>query len=181
MKREFLEGLGLEKDVIDKIMEENGKDINAEKAKATAKDDEIKTLKEQVDTANKEIKSYKDMDIDEIKQSVETWKATAKEHEKAYQKLKNDTALKDAVRTYDTVDEDVLMKLIDRDSLKFSEDGISGLKEQIEGLKEAKPYLFKSDEGSKPEDDRFNAHTPPDSNGGSVSPMEEAIANVFNE
>lgn len=180
MKREFLEGLGLEKEVIDKIMEENGKDINAEKAKVTAKDDEIKTLKEQVDTANKEIKSYKDMNIDEIKQSVETWKTTAKEHEKAYEKLKNDTALKDAVRTYDTVDEDVLMKLIDRDSLKFSEDGISGLKEQIEGLKEDKPYLFKNEE-SKPEDDRFHAHTPPDSNGGSVSPMEEAIANVFNE
>lgn len=181
MKREFLEGLGLEKEVIDKIMEENGKDINAEKAKATAKDDEIKTLKEQVETANKEIKSYKDMNIEEIQKSVETWKTTAKEHEKAYQKLKNDTALKDAVRGYDTVDEDVLMKLIDRESLKFSEDGISGLKEQIEGLKEAKPYLFKSDEGSKPEDDRFRAHTPPDSNGGSVSPMEEAIANIFNE
>ena len=111
MKREFLEGLGLEKEVIDKIMEGNGKDINAEKAKATAKDDEIKTLKEQVDTANKEIKSYKDMNIDEIKQSVETWKTTDKEHEKAYKKLKNDTALKDAVRGYDTVDEDVLMKL----------------------------------------------------------------------
>lgn len=88
------------------------------------------------------------MNIDEIKQSVETWKTTAKEHEKAYQKLKNDTTLKDAVRGYDTVDEDVLMKLINRDSLKFSEDGISGLKEQIEGLKEAKPYLFKSDEGT---------------------------------
>ncbi len=26
MKREFLEGLGLEKEVIDKIMDENGKD-----------------------------------------------------------------------------------------------------------------------------------------------------------
>lgn len=180
MKREFLEGIGLEKEVIDKIMEENGKDINAEKAKVTAKDDEIKTLKEQVDTANKEIKSYKDMNIDEIKQSVETWKTTAKEHEKAYEKLKNDTALKDAVRGYDTVDEDVLMKLIDRDSLKFSEDGINGLKEQIESLKESKPYLFKAEDNNH-EDPRFNVHTPPDSNGGSVSPMEEAIANVFNE
>lgn len=180
MKREFLEGLGLEKEVIDKIMEENGKDINAEKAKTTAKDDEIKTLKEQIDTANKQIKSYKDMDIDEIKQSVETWKTTAKEHEKAYEKLKNDTALKDAVRGYDTVDEDVLVKLIDRDSLKFSEDGISGLKEQMESLKESKPYLFKAEENHD-EDPRFNAHTPPDSNGGGTSPMEEAIANVFNE
>ena len=33
MKREFLEGLGLEKEAIDKIMAENGKDIEAGKAK----------------------------------------------------------------------------------------------------------------------------------------------------
>lgn len=174
MKREFLEGLGLEKEVIDKIMEENGKDINAEKAKTTAKDDEIKTLKEQVDTANKEIKSYKDMNIDEIKQSVETWKTTAKEHEKAYEKLKNDTALKDAVRTYDTVDEDVLMKLLDRDSLKFSEDGISGLKEQMEGLKEAKPYLFKE----KPGLEDFESHDPENSSGES-NEMLAQIDSIF--
>ena len=174
MKREFLEGLGLEKDVIDKIMEENGKDINAEKAKTTAKDDEIKTLKEQVDTANKQIKSYKDMDIDEIKQSVETWKTTAKEHEKAYQKLKNDTALKDAVRAYDTVDEDVLMKLLDRDSLKFSEDGISGLKEQVEGLKEAKPYLFKEKSGLGD----FESHDPENSSGES-NEMLAQIDSIF--
>ena len=35
MKTDFLKGLGLEQDVIDKIMAENGKDIAAEKAKTT--------------------------------------------------------------------------------------------------------------------------------------------------
>ena len=33
MKRDFLEGLGLESEVIDKIMKENGKDIENAKAK----------------------------------------------------------------------------------------------------------------------------------------------------
>ena len=36
MKREFLESLGLEKDAIDQIMAENGKDITREKNKADA-------------------------------------------------------------------------------------------------------------------------------------------------
>ena len=36
MKREFLEGFSLEKEVIDQIMAENGRDIEAEKAKVTA-------------------------------------------------------------------------------------------------------------------------------------------------
>ena len=36
MKREDLEGLGIEKEAIDKIMDWNGRDIEAEKAKTTA-------------------------------------------------------------------------------------------------------------------------------------------------
>lgn len=40
MKREFSEDLGLEKEDIHKIMAENGKDINNEKAKLTTKENE---------------------------------------------------------------------------------------------------------------------------------------------
>ncbi len=43
MKRDFLSGLGLEKDIVDKIMEENGKDIEQAKVKYSDYD----TLKEQ--------------------------------------------------------------------------------------------------------------------------------------
>lgn len=179
MKREFLEELGLEKEVIDKIMAENGKDINAEKSKVSAKDEEIKTLEEQIKSANKEIKSYKDMNIEDIQKSVETWKSKAREHEEALKNLKNNTALKDAIRAFNSVDEDVLLKLIDRENIKFNDDGIDGLKEQMESLKESKPYLFKEVENSN--DDRFTAHTPPDNTGGDMSVMESEIASVFNE
>ncbi|EGY79021.1 Phage minor structural protein GP20 [Peptoniphilus asaccharolyticus DSM 20463] len=178
MKREFLEGLGLDKDAIDKIMAENGNDINAEKAKAIAKDEEIKTLQEQISVANKEIKSYKDMNIEDIQKSVETWKATAKEHEKALTNLKNDTALKEAIRTYGSLDDDVLMKLINKENIKFNDDGISGLKEQVEALKESKPYLFK-DDSNNGSDNRFNAHEPPTPEGGGASAMESTIASIF--
>ncbi len=36
MKRDFLEALGLEKETVDKIMAENGTDLEREKAKTTA-------------------------------------------------------------------------------------------------------------------------------------------------
>ena len=55
MERKFLEDLGLEKDTIDKIMAENGKDIEAEKAKikvetekALQRNETIKSLQETV-------------------------------------------------------------------------------------------------------------------------------------
>ena len=53
MKREFLEKLGLEKDVIDQIMDENGKDIN----KANGK---LELVQKQLDEANNTIKTHED-------------------------------------------------------------------------------------------------------------------------
>ena len=51
MKRKFLEDLGLEKDVIEKIMNENGADI--EKAKG-----EVETLRNQLNETQDKLKSF---------------------------------------------------------------------------------------------------------------------------
>ncbi len=76
MKTDFLKGLNLSQEVIDKIMAENGKDIAAEQKKAekiTQERDSYKlkaeSLETQVNDANAEIQKFKDMDIDGIKQA----------------------------------------------------------------------------------------------------------------
>ena len=69
MKREFLEGLKLEADVIDKIMAENGKDVNREKAKFADYDE----LKAQLEAANKTLDGFKDYEA--VKADVEKYKA----------------------------------------------------------------------------------------------------------
>ncbi|UTC65999.1 MULTISPECIES: phage scaffolding protein [unclassified Treponema] len=69
MKRDFLEGLNLDADTIDKIMAENGKDVNREKAKYADYDD----IKTQLEAANKTIEKFKD--YDETKTEVEKYKA----------------------------------------------------------------------------------------------------------
>ena len=79
MKRDFLEGLDLgqgvklSKEVIDTIMTENGRDIETHKNAATQLTTERDGLKAQLDTANTEIKSYKDMDVEGIKQKATEW------------------------------------------------------------------------------------------------------------
>ena len=55
MKREFLKELGLEQEVIDKIMGEAGKDVEAEKAKVSAAEAERDKYKEQLDAATVEL------------------------------------------------------------------------------------------------------------------------------
>lgn len=179
MKREFLKELGVADDVIDKVMAENGKDIQAEQSKLSEKDKEIDLINNQLKEANKTIKSYKDMDIENIQKSASEWESKAKTLEKEKTSLKNDYALKSALEKSGSIDTDLLSKIINKDDLKFQEDGkIIGLDEQIASIKENKAYLFKADESQA--DTRFESHVPPQSNSESKSIMETQINSIFN-
>lgn len=86
MKREFLEGLELNKETIDTIMAEYGKTTQGLR-------EERDNLKTQVEDANKEIQSYKDMDIDSIKKSADDWKTKYEEME-ANQKAEKEKSIR---------------------------------------------------------------------------------------
>lgn len=86
MKREFLEGLELDKETIDTIMAEYGKSTQGLR-------EERDNLKTQIDEANKEIQSYKDMDIDSIKKSADDWKTKYEEME-ANQKAEKEKSIR---------------------------------------------------------------------------------------
>lgn len=72
MKRDFLENLGVPAEAIEKIMAENGKDIESTKAKFADYDD----LKKQLETANGTLEKFKD--YDQTKADVEKYKAELK-------------------------------------------------------------------------------------------------------
>jgi len=123
MKREFLEGLKLDADIIDKIMAENGKDINREKAKYADYDD----VKSQLEVANKTIEKFKD--YDQTKAEVEKYKA---ENEK----LQKESAMKIATMERQAKVKDYLS------SKKFvndiTRDAIAGKMGEILGADESK-------------------------------------------
>jgi len=78
MKREFLEGLELTKEVIDKIMRQNGEDIEAAKGN-------LATVKADLETANKKISGY-ETEIKNLKESnatAEDWRKKFEDLEKA--------------------------------------------------------------------------------------------------
>lgn len=87
MKREFLEGLELDKETIDTIMAEYGKTTQGLR-------EERDNLKSQLSDANNEIKSYKDMDIDSIKKSADDWKTKYEEME-ANQKAEKEKSIRE--------------------------------------------------------------------------------------
>ena len=76
MKRDFLEKLEIPAEAIDKIMAENGKDIESAKAKFTDYDD----IKKQLETANATLEKFKD--YDQTKADVEKYKTELEKSQK---------------------------------------------------------------------------------------------------
>lgn len=139
MKREFLEGLGLTKEQIDKVMDQNGQDIeesknnaSAEKLRADGLQSQLESLTNDLTTARNEANSLKD---------VQSRLDAANAKVKAYQQ---DETLLSALATYNPKDSKMVLKLLDRSKIVFAEDGsiASGLKEQVEPMKEASGFLF---------------------------------------
>ena len=75
MKRSFLEALGIEKDVIDKILDENGTEVSALNARIKAKDTEIATLRGDLTQANTDLAAVRNENAQLKKEDVETIKA----------------------------------------------------------------------------------------------------------
>lgn len=82
--REFLKGLDLDKEMIDTIMAEHGKHLTSLK-------EDNENLKSQIEDANKEIQSYKDMDIDSIKKSAEDWETKYNDLVKSQEEAKKES------------------------------------------------------------------------------------------
>lgn len=150
MKREFLEELGLEKEVIDKVMAENGKDIEAEKAKVTAAEADRDKYKEQLDTATAELDKFKDVKPEELKATIEKLQAdikakddeyAAKEAERAFNESVNE-----AIKAAGGRNEKAIFALLDTAALKESKNQKEDIASAIEVVKKDNDYMFGSKE-----------------------------------
>lgn len=149
MQRNELEKLGLEKDAIDQIMALHGRDIEANKAKVSAAEAERDGLKSQLDEAAKAIEGFKALDIEGVKKSADEWKAKAeqaqKDAEKQVYQVRYESALADALKASKAKNVKAVRALLNEADLKLTDDGLVGLKEQLEKVKPENDYLFESD------------------------------------
>ena len=173
MKREFLEGLELDKETIDTIMAEYGKSTQGLREERDA-------LKTQIEDANKEIQSYKDMDIDSIKKSAEDWETKYNDLVKA-----QDEAKKESVRTERTnaffndvkfASESAKAGVIaefNRKDFKYDEESnkFLGASEWLEDLKTKDTGAFLSDVANP----KFTTNPTAPNNGGSMDDILDAM------
>lgn len=155
MERKFLEGLELEggvklsKEVIDKIMDENGKDINKAKGDLEDVQGELKKAKETIKERDKQLEGLKDVDVENLNETIETLKKENKEATKKHEEELKDIKLTNAIKLAiagKVFDEDMAAGLFDKTKLVLTDDGkVAGLNEQLESIKKDKLFLFKTD------------------------------------
>ena len=157
MKRQFLEELGIEKEIVDKIMAEHGKSIKAdnevltelEEAKTTAE-----TLQNQLEERDNDLKELKEQatsseDLEEKLSTLqEKYTEETELHKAELAKQRKLSEIKLGVIKAGARNEKAVMSLLDTEQIKINDDGIHGLKEQIDNLVESEPYLFET--GNEP-------------------------------
>ena len=148
MKRKFLEDLELDKDVIDKIMAENGRDIEAAKGDLTEITTERDNLKKDIAARDEQIETLKKSagSNEDLKKQIESLQAENKA-------TKINGAIEKALTAAKALNVTAAKALLkDLDKAELSSDGtVKGLDEQIKALQkdESTKFLFAAPEESK--------------------------------
>lgn len=155
MKRDFLLNFKvgdqpLPKEIIDAIMAENGRDIEAAKKPYIDYDH----IKSQLEEAQKTIEGFKSQDIEGVRKSAQEWQdkynQAVKDHEAELANMAFDRALDSAITTANGRNAKAIKALLDVDTLKASKNQEADIKAALEGLQKDSGYLFGSDETPPP-------------------------------
>ena len=155
MKREFLQNFKvgeqpLSKEIIDAIMAENGKDIEAAKAPFA----DYESIKEQLQTAKDGLKAFEGVDVSKLQGEIATLQGqlTAKDTEwqGKIDAMKFEAKVKDAARAAKAKDVDLVLKALDMEALRNSKNQDTELNAAMENLQKEKGFLFGDDQATPP-------------------------------
>ena len=140
MKTEFLKELGVtDQAVIDKIMAEAGRELNAEKDKA-------KIAEQRLTEFNEKLKAFEGVDVEKLKGEVEKLRGTLSEKDAEYQRklsdIEFDRALESALSGAKAKNIKAAAALLNIDTLKSSKNQQTDISAAIEAAKKDNAYMF---------------------------------------
>lgn len=180
MNRKYLEELGLEKEVIDKIMDKNGEQINSHKTEIATMKNDLKIKDGVVENLNTKIEELEKVDLEAIK--TEQFNLGKVDGSKEVEIFKKNNSLKSALSSFKAKDIDLITKLLKEDKISYEEkDGnyeVKGLEEQIKELQSTHNYLFDLEEQKN--NDGFRADTG-ENHGQNVKKEPQTLAQALKE
>lgn len=177
MKREFLQGLELSDELIDKIMAEHGKTVADTKAKLTAAEEQVSTLTSDLSAANETITGLQKSNADnaDLQKQIEDYQAKVTELDNQRQADRKTAFIELGLTKAGVKNNKAVSALLDLEKISEGETGWTGLDEQLSALKESDSYLFATQEQSEPQPN-FTAKGNPAADAGSdLSPEEQAL------
>lgn len=181
MKREFLQNLkvgeeALPKEVIDAIMEENGRDITKAKADAVKPYSDYEDIKKERDTLKAQ-QADGTVDGKTAAQWKETHDTAVANHKKELDNIKFQGVLDSAIAAAKGKNAKAITALLDVEALRGSEDQQKAINAALEDLKKESGYLFDG-EGTPPPYSR-GAGTQVNSPAGATSSLADALREKY--
>lgn len=141
MEKAKILALGIAEDVADKVVALADEELNAEKAKLTDKEAELKMATDKVAELTETVKKFDGVDVEKLKADMA---AQSKKYDDDINALKLDNALTVALAGSGAKDAEIVKGLIDRSIIKLDGGNLVGVTEQLETLKKDKAFLFES-------------------------------------
>lgn len=141
-----MEDFGLEKEAIDSIMAQNGKDIEAHKATAEAAAKDRDAYKGQLDDVSAKLKAFDGVDIEALRGEIDTLKGDLAAKEETFA---TEIANRDFDALLDTViaeaqgkNPKAIKALLDLDTLRASKNQKEDAQAAVKAASESDAYLF---------------------------------------
>lgn len=152
MKTEFLKNFKvndqeLPKEIIDAILAENGRDVEALKEQLRAANDQLQTAKDG-------LKAFEGVDVAQLQGKITDLQKQLTDKDAEWQsKMDNMTfenKIKDAITSVKGKSHKAISALLDLDTLKASKNQEADIKAALEDLQKESGYLFGDDQGNPP-------------------------------
>lgn len=128
---------------LDWLMGENGRDITAEKTKATNLQTQVNDLTTQLNTAKDGLKAFEGVDVADLKGQITKLQGQLADQADSFA---FDSALDGAIRDARGRDVKAIRGMLDVDKLKASKDRTTDIKAALDALAKDKAWAFGDDE-----------------------------------
>lgn len=132
-------------EIIEAIMAENGRDVQAEQAKYADYD----SIKEQLQTAKDGLKAFEGVDVAQLQSQIAALNTQLSDKDKEWQgkldAMAFDGKVKDAITAAKGKSAKAISALLDMDTLRASKNQDADIKTALEALKKDSGYLFDDD------------------------------------
>ncbi|HEM3666986.1 TPA: phage scaffolding protein [Streptococcus suis] len=152
MKREFLAGLGLSDEVIDKVMTEHGKTVQETQSKLKTAEEELQAKTTDLESANKTITELQKSNSEnaDLQQQIKDYQQKLADAENKRNADRKDAFIELGLTKAGVRNSKAAKALLDLEKITESDNGFDGFDEQLKALQESDAYLFQVSE-DKPE------------------------------